>query len=373
MTSSIMERSTYRATGYQMIHSITIRNFRSFREVTIDDCRRINILVGENGSGKTALLEALFLAVGVSPELVMRTRTWRGYDSGRMSGTHEDLHKALWADLFHKFQTKKRAVVSLKGSAEQTRSVTVTLNPIGKRRVVPPSRKRAGAPVKVVPQTSPIEFKWDIQGHGVIKVEPRIEGDKLIFPPVPPYHIKGSFFAASQTMATLETANRFSLLSRNFREEEFIDSFNRLYGSITNLSVEVTAGSPMLYARVNGLPEKIPLTLASGGMSKLAGILLAIPNQAGGVILIDEIENGFYYRRLPMVWKAILDSARAYDCQIFASSHSAECLNAAAALAEESPDEFSVIRTVQKDGEAKVRQFGGDKFSDAVAENIEIR
>ena len=127
------------------------------------------------------------------------------------------------------------------------------------------------------------------------------------------------------------------------------------------------------FETVKGLPEKIPLTLASGGMSKLAAILLSIPDQAGGVILIDEIENGFYYRRLSLVWKAILDSARAYDCQIFASSHSAECLNAAAALAEESPDEFLVIRTVLKDGEAKIRHFGGDKFVDATAENIEIR
>ena len=203
MANAQGERSAYRATGYQMVDSIHIRNYRSFNDVKIDDCRRINIIVGENGSGKTALLEALFLAVGVSPELAMRTRAWRGYDSGRMSGTHEDLHKALWADLFHKFQTNKRAVVSLKGSAEQTRSVTVTLNPIGKRRLVPPSRKRPGSPVKVVPHTSPIEFKWDIHGHGIIKVEPRIEGDRLIFPPVPPYHIKGSFFAANQTMQTL--------------------------------------------------------------------------------------------------------------------------------------------------------------------------
>ncbi|MCH8197546.1 MAG: AAA family ATPase [Proteobacteria bacterium] len=373
MNSAAPERPHYRASGYQMINSIKIRNFRSFSDVKIDDCRRINIIVGENGSGKTALLEALYLAVGVSPDLVMRTRIWRGYDSARMSGTVEDLHQALWADLFHKFQTNKRAVVSLKGSAEQTRSVTVTLHPAGKRLLKPPPRKRSGAPPKVVPHPSPIEFKWDIHGHGTIKVEPRFEGDKLIFDPVPPYHVKGSFFAANQAISTLETANRFSNLSRKFRHEEFIKSFNHLYENITNLSVEVTAGSPMLFAVVNGLPEKIPLTLASGGMSKLAGILLAIPEQAGGVILIDEIENGFYYRRLPMVWKAILDSARAYNCQIFASSHSAECLNAVAAFAEESPDEFSVIRTVLKEGEVQVRQFGGDKFADAIAENIEIR
>src|SRR4051812_31161224 len=99
-----------------MVDSFIIRNFRSFAETEVSDCRRINIVVGDNGSGKTALLEALFLAAGVTPELILRTRSWRGYDAGQMSGTDEDLHQALWGDLFHKFQSTKTAVVSFKGA-----------------------------------------------------------------------------------------------------------------------------------------------------------------------------------------------------------------------------------------------------------------
>lgn len=373
MNSAAPKGPHYRVSGYQMVDSINIRNFRSFNDVKIDDCRRINIIIGENGSGKTALLEALFLAAGVSPELAMRTRTWRGFEGAIMSGSHEDLHHALWADLFHKFQTNKSALVSLKGRTEHTRSVTVRLHPRGRVRVKPPSRKKSGAPVKVVSDPSPIEFKWKIQGHPDVVVAPRFERDRLVFPPVPAYHVKASFFAANQTASGLEMANRFSFLSRTYRNEEFVRDFNRLYENITNLSVETTAGATMLYAEVGGLPEKIPISLASGGMSKLAAILLAMSNQAGGVILVDEIENGFYYKRLPVVWKSLLDFSRQYDCQLFLSSHSAECLDAAAVLAKESPDEFSVIRTVQKDGETKIRQFAGDKFADAMDEDIEIR
>jgi recombinational DNA repair ATPase RecF len=68
----------YQSTGYQMIETIKIRNFRSYDDVEIKDARRINVIVGENGSGKTALLEALFLAMGPSPEIALRTRLWRG-------------------------------------------------------------------------------------------------------------------------------------------------------------------------------------------------------------------------------------------------------------------------------------------------------
>lgn len=361
-------------TGYQMIRSFSIQNFRCFKEVSVDQCRRINIIVGENGSGKTALLEALFLAAGVSPELVLRTRAWRGVELERMSGPVEDIHRALWSDLFYRFQTNRMAVVSLKGTGEETRSVTVKLTPPGQMRVVPPSRRRSGEPPKVVPELKPIEFKWKIKGRtDSIKVSPYFKNEKLVFPPVPESIVKAVFFASNRIMPSVEMVNRFSLLSRTFRDEQFIQRFNQLYASITDLSVEVATGAPMLFAKVIELPEKIPLSLASGGMNKLAAILLSMPYQSGGIILVDEIENGFYYKRLPLVWKALLEFAREYDCQIFASSHSRECLDAAATLAKASPDEFCVIRTVQKDGEAKIRQFGGDKFIDAMDEDIEIR
>ena len=111
MGNHLKEGAPYHATGYRMIDSVRIKNFRSFNEVKIENCRRINIIVGDNGSGKTALLEALFLAAGVSPELAIRTRSWRGFDAGRMAGSHEDIHQALWADLFHKFQTNQPALI----------------------------------------------------------------------------------------------------------------------------------------------------------------------------------------------------------------------------------------------------------------------
>jgi hypothetical protein len=44
-----------------MINEIKISNYRCYKNLTIKDLGRINIIVGENGSGKTALLEALML------------------------------------------------------------------------------------------------------------------------------------------------------------------------------------------------------------------------------------------------------------------------------------------------------------------------
>lgn len=358
---------------HHMVTSITIRNFRSFGESKIEDFRRVNILVGDNGSGKTALLEALFLAAGVTPELVLRTRTWRGLEGGRVSGTREEVHQALWADLFHNFETTKPALVSLKGTGEENRSVTVRLYRRGQVRAVPPRRDKPGAPVKVVPEPSPIEFRWRVQGHPDITVTPTFEGENLVFPPIPESYVRAAFFASTRVAPPSESANRFSQLSRKFLEQEFIDQFTKLYANIPDLSVELSAGTAMLFARVSGIPEKIPLASASGGMSKLAGILLAMPEQAGGLILIDELENGLFHRRLPIIWKTLLEFSRYYRCQLFISTHSAECLDAATRLAQEHPEEFAIIRTYLVEGKTQFRRLSGDKFVAAMEEQMDVR
>ena len=44
-----------------MFTSLTIKSFRCFEEITIDNIERVNLIGGINNVGKTALLEAIFL------------------------------------------------------------------------------------------------------------------------------------------------------------------------------------------------------------------------------------------------------------------------------------------------------------------------
>lgn len=49
----------------------------------------------------------------------------------------------------------------------------------------------------------------------------------------------------------------------------------------------------------------------------------------GGIILIDEIENGLHYCVIADVWKVLADAARRLNVQIFATTHSGEMIHAA--------------------------------------------
>jgi ABC-type transporter Mla maintaining outer membrane lipid asymmetry ATPase subunit MlaF len=353
-----------------MIETIEIENFRSFSRIAIPNCRRINIIVGDNGSGKTALLEAVFVAAGPSAETTLRTRAWRGGGEGSFQGTHEQMDRALWGDLFHNFNVEKPAIVKLKGTKDHTRSVAIHFQDEIKTTAVP---KRGGGAQLSFEHRRPVEFEWKAPGGYKLTMSPYLEDGQIKFPPAPNTLVRSSFYAANRTYASFEVANRFSELSRTFRHNKFIDLLTAKFQNLEDLSVESVGGIATMFATVTGLSEKIPLSLASGGMNKLVAILLAFSSQPGGIVIIDEIESGFYYKKIPLVWDSILALAKAFDVQVFASTHSGECLRAAAELAENNIDEFSLFRTSNQNGVTSVRQIGSQKLIAAMEEDIELR
>lgn len=348
-----------------MINSAEIINFRGYARAKLTECRRVNLIVGENGSGKTSLLEALFLAAGGSVEIALRLRHIRGFDIG-FTGSPVEIEEALWRDLFHKFNRKAQVSISLQGTEYRNRALTIKFNDPSVS--VHPVVKKAKSDGVV--EDTPITFDWiGPKGRRAV-VKPVVKDGKIELPSAVTTPEETYFFSANQGYSAIETARRFSELSKTSREEQVLARLRQHFEMVTDLSIELIAGMPMVCAKLANMPEKVPLNLISSGMSKLASILFAIASRTGSVLLIDEIENGIYYRRLPIMWESLLDFCKSTDSQIFASTHSGECISAAAALAEKYPDEFSVIHA---NAQGKLRQFGGTSFSDAIKEEIEIR
>ena len=356
----------YIATGFHMIRTLDIERFRCFSSAHLHDCRRINIIVGDNGSGKTSLLESILLAAGSTPALVFRLRQWRGFE-GAVQGAEKDIEEALWSDLFHNFDHSKVVSITARGDAshsEHSRRLTITYQ---KRDVYIPL---VGKQTVSVPRKAPVTFRWNVSHGNPIEITPRIEEGRVSVPPSPEAPTETFFFAANHTYSSVEAATRLSRLSRQSRDQEIIGHFRKHYPNVEDLSVNLSAGVPMVFAKVFGITDKVPLNVVSGGMNKLAAILFSFPTAPRCTVLIDEIDNGFYYRRLPEIWATLLEFCNQYDAQIFATTHSGECLSAAASVAEKNPEHFSVIHAGKDGG---VTQFYGSQFAEAINENIEIR
>jgi predicted ATPase len=362
-----------------MAKSIEIKNFRGFRSAELSDCRRINVVVGPNGSGKTAFLEAIFFAAGASAELSLRARQWRGFESMLTSGTGSQIDESLWGDLFFNFDNDAKLSITLGGTRDHERSLKIrflpqqeTLVPLGHRRTTESDTPT----LETFVHTAGVSFEWVGPYRKKIVSVARVEDGKIRFSNVLDAPIHASLFAASHTYSMLETVNRFSGLSKKMEEGEAVAAFKEQFPVVESLSLELSGGVPMIFANTASLAQKIPLNILSAGMTKLSAILFAIPTMKNGILLIDEIENGFYYDRLPAIWTALRAFSEKYDVQLFASTHSLECLRAAADVAKIHPDDFSLVRAAPgrtaREG-CSLRQFTGTQFTAAIDEDIEIR
>jgi hypothetical protein len=350
-----------------MIHSIEIRNFRCFDRLLVENCSRINVLVGDNGSGKTAFLEALFLTLCGNMEVSLRLRAQRGLEGG-FHATAALIEEVLWRDYFHKLDWSRTISVDLMGTGPESRSLLISRGP---SQVFIPLVPSGNGQIE---RTAPLTFTWrDSEGKNYSyspKVTPT--GLQLEAPgeTLPDFYL----IPANQMVTATENANRFSSLSKSGRVKQFTDLFIKEYSWIDDISLETAAGQPVIHVLASDMPEKIPLNLASGGMSRLASILLILSANPKSVVLVDEMENGIYYSHHVSFWKSILNFARQFDGQLFVTTHSEEWLEALVEAAGSKFDDISLWRMERnRNATSSIRQFSGETFSFGIKSGGEVR
>lgn len=344
-----------------MIESIEIKNFRGIKHCKIDGATRINVLVGPNGSGKTSFLEGLFFAVGGSPELLVRTKNWRGStNEGVLStGTSSGVVQALWAFTFRDPKDGP-ATFDVKTASGKHRRIRI-------RQEEVESSISLGSPNTGSIKPLGLAFDYEDEGQQVVTLSPRLEGSNVQIGNTQSLSLS-HFIASRLVLPEAETAAAYSHLRVNdpLKALAFEGAFLSEFNQLKSLDIEAPWGPSAIYGTLkNG--RKLPLSMISGGISHLAGILVRIAASMGAVIVIDEIENGFYHKRFKSTWRMIYDLARASDVQIFASTHSLECLQAMADALRDVADDVSFLRTgLDKSGEVEIEQLSGEMLFDAL-------
>jgi len=118
----------------------------------------------------------------------------------------------------------------------------------------------------------------------------------------------------------------------------------------------------------------VPLPFMGEGMRRVLSIVLAIANAPGGVVLIDEVENGLHHSVLIKVWQAIADAAERADAQVFATTHSYECIQAAhKAFSEKRPSDLRLFRLDRVDSEIRVAAYNETTLETSIDMSLEVR
>src|SRR5579862_5313789 len=278
-----------------MIKTIDINNFRCFERLHIEGCRRINIIVGDNGAGKTSLLESIFLALSGSPEVAVRFRQQRGIEGTYFQASAAIITEALWRDFFYRGEWDHPISIELAGDGPDTRAVVVGR---GVSQLTIPLQPSQNEEVR----SAPLVFQWRDAGGNIHVRTPQVTAQGL--------KIDGNeeslpdffYFAANQPISSVEAAGRFSQLSRSNRVENFVKLFTEEYKWIEDINIEVVAGSPLLYATMRFTREKLALGNVSGGINRLFNLMLALASANSTVVLVDEVEDGIYHKHHQAMW-----------------------------------------------------------------------
>ncbi|MGO8674206.1 MAG: AAA family ATPase [Capsulimonadaceae bacterium] len=123
-----------------------------------------------------------------------------------------------------------------------------------------------------------------------------------------------------------------------------------------------------------GCDKPVPIGGMGEGMWRMLALAIAITQCQGGVLLIDGIDAGLHYTVMSSTWKFLLNAAMEFDVQVFASTHSHDCVYSLAGICNE--DETSAPSvTVQRiePGKPKSVPYTEGEIKAAAEWNIEVR
>ena len=325
-----------------MITHIKFENFRGFRSLQLDGLKRVNLIVGHNNSGKTSFLEGLLILC--EPSRV---------DSlpGRLRSSEGDPETRYFRWLL---RDKSQDVAGcIEGTIEGIPG-KISIERTAERQ------QRAGAARKLV--TTP-EAPWH-QVHGGQSVSIRRQGD------------------ATQRCCIISTQPRpvkdlVALLGKAQRKRDGEDTLTKLLNKvdprISRIRIDPDPHGNQIIVDV-GLSELLPLAQVGQGVQRLVAILAEIIGDAPDVVLIDEVEIGLHHSVHELVWAGLAETAKRLNVQIFATTHSFECVEAAhSAFVKRDDYDFGVIQLFRVDTGLQGRVLDRKHIEAAMDGSIDLR
>ena len=90
--------------------------------------------------------------------------------------------------------------------------------------------------------------------------------------------------------------------------------------------------------------------------------------------MIDEVENGLHYSVQPEFWRMVMQTAQANNVQVFATTHSWDCVSGFARAALESVDaEGLLYRLSRRRGYLQAVDYPEEELKIAADQHIEVR
>jgi predicted ATP-dependent endonuclease of OLD family len=353
-----------------VITKINLNHFRCFENFTLDNLCPITLIAGANNVGKSTILESIYLfMMRYSGDIFSMFNSLRGL---KVNGGFTP--QTTWEPLFANMDpgllmeinltfddiTKEHKLSFTKGSKayelftfdfdrfpdiQTLRSENYALN------------------VSYYEQVSHERYTFVIKDGKVVLLNPEPLNHLIIYT---------EYFSSHDIYSSSSAAELYGQLVMKGRADQCIKIMNSIDSRINQLMTIPFGSASSIFADI-GLDVPLPVNMLGDGINKLLQIILSMLLHPGGIILIDEIENGFHYSFYPKLWNILGTLAHETNCQIIATTHSHECISGAAEIATASPNLFRYVRLERNESTILPKIFDNDSYIYAIEHDWEVR
>lgn len=312
------------------LKSLYIDKFRGLAQFSVEKLGRVNLIVGPNNIGKSSVLEALRIYAG-NANLFLLKNIAKEHDE---KSNLEDLDLAdpnpilpfeafFTGRRFPKTQ-EERIVIGESLDSENVMTIAFEKKSINDRN----AQKFEDIKINIGNINTGISF--DYSNFGIYTPYPA--DIEKIWPcgfvptqPIASNELSNTWDQLVLTDATTSVRNALKIIAPDFIDLAFV----------TELSVPNSKSGNRRYCKVRlaSSPIPVPLNSLGDGMSRILQLVLQAHAAKDGFLLIDEFENGLYYGVQDQVWALLFDLAELLNIQIFATTHSRDCVESFARVA----------------------------------------
>lgn len=374
-----------------MLNTFKIQNFRQFKNLELSQLRQVNLIVGQNNVGKSSFLEALEVyATHGSPITLLklvknRQEDWLSEATRLSRGLTHHVVRHLF--LNHKIPDLAETGIIL-GEIDSSHSLHLHLAAYqrqeteGMSKLVPINSNQIDEGIPevelflVAEQASQTRLLFQLNQD-----DPMSHTASQVFYNSKFYNFNLKNQVVSTThLPTRQLAALWDLTSLTDLEADVIETLrlidDRVSGVafVEDINRDTTDPENRIpLVKLRGIAEPLPLKSLGEGMYRLFCITVALVNSEAGLLLIDEFENGLHWTVQPKVWQVVFQLAERLEVQVFATTHSRDCVDGFEQAWSRHPQQGTFFRLEGHGTEIKATEYPLETLSDAIEMDVEIR
>lgn len=365
-----------------LLPSFSIRGYRGFEALDIERLGRVNLLVGRNAVGKTSVLEAIELWAGdlatVSPRLSQIL--FERQEIELVSRTARPAGGVNWLRAFNKATNWEGRRIEL--GPMQSPAQSLYLHQAFEQWPFDEDEagRRQGSAIVDAPEGEAERRPVLRFGRGTTAIAHRLSDLPILQaiedrPPCDRLHARG--MADDQLPKLWDRAIVMGSDGPILAAMRFIvPGVERLmFIEVSNASGAMASSGkiPRLPMVKHAGRHVEPLRAFGDGAVRVLELTLSLVNVEAGILLVDEIENGVHYSVLPDLWRLVFAVAAQLGVQVFAATHSWDCIKAFQKAATEHPSEGMLIRLERDAHGSRAKVFDEDDLMTVTRAEIDVR